>query len=280
MSRLEIGRQNRLKIVKRVPFGVYLSSEESHEEILLPTKYVPQGADIGDELDVFLYLDSEDRLIATTRKPKAMVGEFAWLKVVSNSKYGAFVDWGLEKDLFIPFREQRQKTIPGKYYLVYIYLDEESGRIAASTKYYKYLDQTADLFHEGQEVQVLVHEQSPIGYLALIEGKKNGLIYKNEVYDAKIRPGIHTTAYIQKIREDDKIDLVLQKQGFESVTDFAQVLLNEIKKSNGFIGLTDKSDPELIYARFGVSKKVFKKAVGTLYKQRKIQMAADGIELV
>lgn len=276
---IEIGRLNRLNVIKRVPFGLYLSMDEIDEEILLPNKYVPKAADIGSELDVFLYLDSEDRLIATTLKPKAMVGEFAWLKVVSNSKFGAFVDWGLEKDLFIPFREQRQKTIPGKSYLVYIYLDEESGRIAGSTKYYKFLKQDISSFHEGQEVNVLVHEETPIGFLALIEGKMNGLIYKNEVYRANIRTGSHTKAFIHKIREDGKIDLVLQKQGFESITDFAQILLNELKKSNGFIGLTDKSDPELIYERFGVSKKVFKKGVGNLYKMRKINLAKDGIEL-
>jgi predicted RNA-binding protein (virulence factor B family) len=276
---IEIGRLNRLKVVKRVPFGVYLSEENIEEEILLPNKYVPKSADIGAELEVFLYLDSEDRLIATTLKPKAMVGEFAWLKVVGNSKFGAFVDWGLEKDLFIPFREQRQKTIPGKSYLVYIYLDEESGRIAGSTKYYKFLEKDSSQFQEGQEVNVLLHEETPIGFLALIEGKMNGLIYKNEVYNAKIRPGSHTKAFIHRVRDDGKIDLVLQKQGIESVTDFALVLLNELKKSNGFIALTDKSDPQLIYERFGVSKKVFKKGVGALYKKRFISLDEHGIKL-
>ena len=270
---LDIGQQNKLKILRRVPFGVYLGHDDTEDDVLLPLKYVPQNAEIGDDLDVFLYLDSEDRLIATTRKPFAKVGEFAWLKIVQNSKYGAFAEWGLEKDLFIPFREQRQKTIPGKYYLVYVYLD------AGSTKYYKYLKKDSSQFHEGQEVNVLIHEQSPIGFLAIIEGKMNGLIYKNEIFKSKIKPGTKTQAFIHKIREDGKIDLVLNKQGFESVTDFADVLFSELNNSGGFIGLTDKSDPELIYERFGVSKKVFKKAVGNLYKSRKIRIERDGIVL-
>lgn len=276
---LNIGQQNKLIVKKRVPFGLYLGSDDIEEEILLPNKYVPQNAEVGNELDVFIYLDSEDRLIATTLKPKAKVKEFAWLQIVSNSKFGAFADWGLEKDLFIPFREQRQKTIPGNFYLVYVYLDEESGRIAGSTKYYKYLENDVS-YEEGQEVTVLIHEQTPIGFHAIIENQSNGLIYKNEIYQSNIKSGFKTKAYILRIREDGKIDLTLQKQGFNTVIDFTEQLLQEIIKSNGFIGVNDKSSPELIYERFGVSKKVFKKAVGNLYKQRKIKIEKDGIELI
>jgi len=257
-----------------------VGSEELGDEILLPGKYLPQNAEIGDTLDVFVYLDSEDRLIATTLKPYATVGDFAWLKIVSNSEYGAFAYWGLEKDLFIPFREQRQKTIPENFYLVYIYLDEESGRIAGSTKYYKYLESETSHFEIGQEVNILVHERTEIGFHAIIDNKMNGLIYKNEIFNTRVRPGTKTKAYIKQIREDGKIDLTLQKQGFSSVVDFSDKVLEALSKNNGFLGLTDKSSPELIYETFGVSKKVFKKAVGTLYKQRKIKLEKDGIELI
>jgi predicted RNA-binding protein (virulence factor B family) len=277
---IQIGKPNQLIINRKVPFGFYLKDEQSGDEVLLPLKYVPQNASIGNTLDVFIYLDSEDRLIATTRKPKAIVGEFAWLKVVSNSKFGAFADWGLEKDLFIPFREQRQKTIPGNSYLVYIYLDEESGRIAGSTKYYKYLGKTPTRFEEGQEVEVLVHEQTPIGFQAIIENEANGIIYKNEIYNTQVRTGKKTKAFIKKIREDGKIDLTLQKQGFNQVVEFTDQVIDALKKNNGFLGLNDNSSPELIYDTFGVSKKVFKKAIGQLYKQRKIKLEKDGIVLI
>jgi predicted RNA-binding protein (virulence factor B family) len=277
---IKIGQYNRLIINRQVPFGVYLKDTEGGEEVLLPKKYLPQKASTGDELDVFIYLDSEDRLIATTLKPKARVGDFTWLKVVGNSQFGAFMDWGLEKDLFVPFREQRNKTIPGNYYLVYIYLDEESGRIAGSTKYYKFLEKNVSGFEEGQEVDVLIHERTDLGFLAIIENKYNGLIYQNEIYRGNISSGSKTKAFIRRIREDGKVDLSLQKQGFESVKDFAAILLQDLKKSNGFIGLTDKSDPKLIYERFGVSKKVFKKGVGNLYKLRKIRIEKAGITLI
>jgi len=277
---IEIGKQNKLTIRRQVPFGVYVGSEELGDEILLPGKYLPQNAEIGDTLDVFVYLDSEDRLIATTLKPYATVGDFAWLKIVSNSEYGAFAYWGLEKDLFIPFREQRQKTIPENFYLVYIYLDEESGRIAGSTKYYKFFESETSQFEVGQEVNILVHERTEIGFHAIIDNKMNGLIYKNEIFNTRVRPGTKTKAYIKQIREDGKIDLTLQKQGFSSVVDFSDKVLEALSKNNGFLGLTDKSSPELIYETFGVSKKVFKKAVGTLYKQRKIKLEKDGIELI
>lgn len=275
---LEIGKFNQLEIVKEVPFGLYLNSEETGE-ILLPGKYVPENFEIGQMLDVFIYLDSEDRLIATTLKPKAVVGDFAVLKVVSNSKFGAFADWGLEKDLFIPFREQRQKTIPGNYYLTYVYLDEQSGRIAGSTKYYKFLEGDATIFELGQEVDILIFERTDIGYHAIIENKMNGLVYKNEIYNKNIKPGYKTKAYIKHIRDDGKIDLSLQQHGFKTVIEFTDTVLEKLKENNGFLGLNDKSSPELIYETFGVSKKVYKKAIGTLYKQRKIKIEKDGIEL-
>ena len=277
---IDIGKYNELRIVKKVPFGVYLEAE-GYGELLLPTKYVPRGAEKGQVVRVFVYLDSEDRLIATTREPYVTTGEFAWLKIVSNSKFGAFADWGLEKDLFIPFREQRQKTIPGNYYLTYVYLDEHSGRIVGSHKYYKYLDdEIRNELEEGMEVEILLHEQTEIGYKAIINDSCSGMLYKNEIYESGIRSGSRVKAYIKKMREDGKIDLSLNKSGFGAVLDFSEQIIRQLKENDGFLALNDKSSPELIYDYFGVSKKVFKKAIGNLYRERKIAIVNDGIELV
>jgi len=278
---LEIGNYNELEIVKNVPFGLYLEAE-GFGEILLPTKYVPENAEIGDLLNVFIYLDSEDRIIATTIKPMATVGQFAWLKIVSNSEYGAFADWGLEKDLFIPFREQREETQVDRSYLTYIYLDEHSGRLVGSHKYYKYLpdiDESPEL-EEKMEVEILLFERTDLGFKALINKTRIGMVYKNEIYNSKLSLGSHTKAYIKKIREDGKIDLSLQKIGYESVLDFNDIVLKKLNENNGFLAISDKSSPELIYEFFGVSKKVFKKAIGSLYKQRKIKIQKNGIELI
>jgi predicted RNA-binding protein (virulence factor B family) len=276
---VEIGKYNELNIVKEVPFGVYLEAE-GFGEILLPGKYVPKDAKKGDLIKVFIYLDSEDRIIATTLEPTAIVGEYAWLKVVSNSKFGAFAAWGLEKDLFIPFREQRQEPVTGRSYLTYIYLDEHSGRIVGSHKYYKFLQPDLVELKEGDEVDVLVFERTPIGFKAIVANQMTGILYKNEVFDTKIQPGSRTKAFIKKMREDQKIDLTLHKPGYASVISFTDKILAKLNQNNGFLSITDKSSPELIYEFFGVSKKVFKKAIGSLYKERKILIQKDGIELV
>ncbi len=276
---IEIGRTNRLKIVKTVPFGAYLDGKELGE-ILLPLKYVPDEADTGTELDVFLYLDSEERLIATTLRPKAQVGEFAMMKVVSNSKFGSFLQWNIEKDLFVPFKEQKNPLIIGKSYIFYIYFDEESGRIAASQKLFKFFAPDPEGLNEGDEVNILVYEHTPMGWKAIINHKHSGMLYSNEIFNTGISIGFESVAFIKKIREDGKIDLSLHRSGFGNVQDFSDVLMQKLEENEGFLSFNDNSSPELIYAAFGVSKKVFKKAVGSLYKNRKIRLVNGGIERI
>lgn len=276
---IEIGRFNRLKIIKSVPFGVYLDGGDMGE-ILLPLKYVPDTAKAGDELEIFLYLDSEERLIATTLKPIAQVGEFAFMTVVSNSKFGSFLRWNIEKDLFVPFKEQKSPLIIGRSYLFYVYFDDESGRIAASQKFYKFLSQDTSELSEGEEVKILVYELTPMGWKAIINHKYFGMLYRNEVFNSEVKVGFDSTAYIKKIREDGKVDLSLTKAGYGNIRDFTEILMEMLVENDGFLSFNDNSSPELIYAHFGVSKKVFKKAVGSLYKNRKIRLINGGIEWI
>jgi predicted RNA-binding protein (virulence factor B family) len=275
----EIGKYNVLKVVKDLDFGLYLDGGEELGEILLPRRYVPVNCTTGDELEVFIYLDSEDRLIATTEMPEATVGEFAFLKAVEVGKIGAFIDWGLPKDLLVPFREQKAKIEKGKSYVVYVYLDDESGRIAASSKIEKYLDNLPPDYEEGQEVDLMIFDQSDIGYKAIINNAHSGMLYANEVF-RNLRRGDKLKGYVKKVREDDKIDLILEKPGYEKVDAISQSILDKLKKANGFLDVTDKSPADEISNRFGISKKSFKKAIGALYKQRVIDIEAEGIRLV
>ena len=274
----QIGKINKLRVIKEVDFGVYLDGEELGE-ILLPQKYVPADYETDGMIDVFIYLDSEDRLIATTEKSVAMVGEFALLKVASVTKFGAFLDWGLPKDLLVPFREQKQKMEEGKSYVVFIYLDEESQRIAASAKPDKFLDLKPIKYTEGEEVDLLIYDKTDIGYKAIIEGTHSGILYENEVFQ-KLEMGQQTKGYIKKIREDNKIDLSLQKSGYENVDEVSKKILALLKEQDGFIPVTDKSPPEVISDIFGVSKKTFKKSIGALYKKRLISIDDDGIKSI
>ncbi|MGQ1786196.1 MULTISPECIES: CvfB family protein [unclassified Saccharicrinis] len=275
----EIGKYNVLKVVKDLDFGLYLDAGEDLGEILLPRRYVPVNCTVDDELEVFIYLDSEDRLIATTEMPEATVGEFAFLEVVSVGKVGAFLDWGLPKDLLVPFREQKMDMEKGKKYVVYVYLDDESRRIAASSKIEKFLDNLPPEFEEGQEVDLIVYHQSELGFKAIVNGTHTGILYDNEVY-RNLRRGDKVKGYIKKVREDDKIDLVLEKPGYGKVEGIAQSLLNRLEKANGFIDMTDKSSADEINRRLGISKKNFKKAVGSLYKQKIIDIEQGGIRLL
>jgi predicted RNA-binding protein (virulence factor B family) len=275
---LEIGRLNKLRVLKEVDFGVYLDGEE-FGEILLPKKYVPKNCRPGSIIEVFIYLDSEDRIIATTQKPYAMVGEFAELKVVSVSAAGAFLDWGLQKDLLVPFREQKQKMIKGKSYVVYVYFDEKSDRIAASAKLHKYLGKAPIDFRPGEDVDLLIYDETGMGYNAIINNTHMGLIYKNDIFQT-LETGQKIKGYIKNIREDDKIDLLLQKPGYEKVDDISKKILELIKQHDGFVSVTDKSPPEVIYKTFGVSKKTYKKAIGALFKKRLITIEDDGIKLI
>lgn len=273
-----IGQWNELEVVKTVDFGIYLDGGP-HGEILMPKRYVPEQYEIGNQLNVFIYLDSEDRLIATSETPKAVVGEFALLKVVSTTSIGAFLDWGLPKDLLVPFREQQQKMEAGHSYLVYIYLDDESQRIVATSKLNKCLNNIPVDYEIGEEVDLIIANQTDLGFNAIIDNSHWGMIYKNEIFQS-LKTGQKLKGYIKTIREDEKIDLVLQKEGYEKIDDITQTILNKLAANNGFLPLNDKSDPEVIKQTFQISKKNFKKAIGSLYKQRLISIETDGIKLL
>ncbi len=273
----EIGVFNNLRVIKEVDFGVYLDGGE-HEEILLPRRYVPENCNVDDNIRVFIYLDSEDRFIATTETPYAMVGDFALLKVVAVESVGAFLDWGLLKDLLVPFGEQSPTMEIGKSYIVRIYVDKQSNRIAATTRLDRYLDNDPGNFHAGQEVELLICNQTDIGYKAIINGTHWGVLYSNEVFQP-LKSGQKAKGYIKKVREDNKIDLSLHKPGYERVDDITDTILNVLKEQGGFISVTDKSSPETINKLFGVSKKTYKKAIGAIYRKRLITIESDGIRL-
>ena len=272
-----LGKYNQLEVVKEVDFGVYLNGGDDGE-ILLPSRYVPEGCKPGDMLNVFIYLDNEERLIATTLQPKVQVGEFACLEVAWVNEYGAFLDWGLMKDLFVPFREQKQKMQKGYRYVVHAHVDEDSYRIMASAKVERYLSKEIPPYQPGEEVEVMVWQRTDLGYKVIVDNQFSGLVYQREIFKA-LEPGMKMSAYIRQVREDGKIDLTLQKDGLQKVGDFAEVLLQYIKDHDGYTPLNDKSAAEDIYDAFEVSKKTFKKAVGDLYKKRLIVLVEDGIRL-
>ena len=272
------GRYNTLKVVKFVDFGVYLDGAEMGE-ILLPARYVPENCEVGDDLEVFIYFDSEDRIIATTEKPFAQVGEFAMLRVVAVNNIGAFMDWGLMKDLLVPFREQKMNMVAGRSYLVYLYLDPDSKRIAASAKLEKFLDNVIPEYQVGEEVSVIIESESELGYNAIINHLHRGILYHDEL-PAPLNKGQQMKVYIKKVREDKKIDLSLYRPGYEQVDGISQNILDQLKSAGGFLPLTDKSEAALIYDHFAISKKVFKKAIGSLYKQRRILLEEKGIRLM
>ena len=276
---IALGRFNILKVVKKVDFGMYLDGGEEGR-ILLPSRYVPQGCEVGDELNVFLYLDNEERLVATTQQPLAQVGDFACLRVAWVNQYGAFLDWGLMKDLFVPFREQRERMEVGRSYVVHVHLDDESYRIVASAKVERYLSvDERPPFQSGDEVDVLVWKRTDLGYKVIVDNRYAGLLFENQVF-RPLRVGDKMQAYVRQVRPDGKIDLALQREGRGKVADFSEELLEYIRRNQGRIQLTDKSPAEDIYAAFGVSKKTFKQAVGDLYKRRLIRLEADGIRLL
>ncbi len=273
----EIGKINSLRVVKEVDFGLYLDGGE-HGEILLPKRYVPENTKPEDVIDVFIYLDSDDRIIATTETPYIKIGEFACLKVVAVRPIGAFLDWGLMKDIFVPFREQKMKMEEGKSYVVTVYLDHETKRLVASAKIEKFLDNLPPAYQPGEEVDLLIASETDLGYNAIINNSHSGVLYKNEVFKPLHR-GDKMKGYIKKIREDEKIDLILQKPGYGKVDDISMQIIEVLKKNNGYMPVTDKTDPETIYELFGVSKKTYKKAIGSLFKFRLIDIEDKGIRL-
>lgn len=274
---VEIGRFNTLTVVKIVDFGIYLDGGE-RGEILMPKEYVPDNCFPDDEIKAFVYFDSEDRIIATTEVPYVQVGEFAFMKVVATSSVGAFLDWGLRKDLLVPFREQRDPMAEGKSYLVYAYVDKASDRIVASTKIDKYLDQIFPDYTPNQEVDILVARKTDLGYAVIVNNAHWGLIYDNEIFQ-RLKIGQRLKGYIKRVRDDEKIDVSLQPSGFAKIEGLAGEVLEKLKDYGGVLDISDKSDPEEIYNLFGCSKKNYKKALGTLLKQGLIVIGEKEIKL-
>ena len=279
---LRLGDYNTLRIVKTVDFGLYLDGGEEGE-ILLPQRYVTKDMHIGDEIEAFLYLDQEERPVATTERPYAKVGEFAYLQVAWVNQFGAFLKWGLMKDLFCPFREQKKRMEQGHSYIVYIKVDEDSYRLMATAKVEKYLSVPTinDLpsLQHGAEVDILVWQKTDLGFKVIINNKFQGLIFENQIFQP-LHSGMRLKAYVDHVRQDGKIDIVLQQTGRQQTLDFAEVLLRYLYENDGYCNLGDKSPAELIYDRFQVSKKAFKKAIGDLYRRRLIVIEEEGVRLV
>lgn len=278
---IQVGQYNTLRVVKEVDFGIYLDGGEAGE-ILLPAKYVPEGTAVDDEIEVFVYHDSEDRLIATTEEPYIMVGEFAFLETKTVNRIGAFLDWGITaKDLLVPYVEQRATMREGGVYLVYAYIDELTGRIAASSKVDKFLDNTPPQYTQNQEVEILVVQETALGYKVIVENRHWGIVYKNEIFKP-IEPGDFLTAYIKKVRDDEKLDVSLQPVGYEhAIGDGAltERIMTELQRAGGTLPYGDKTDADVIARTFGCSKKNFKKALGALYKAHRIEIAPNSIKI-
>ena len=278
MEKIQLGAYNRLTITKEVDFGLYLDGGDEGE-ILLPRRYVPATYKIGDEIDVFLYLDQDERLVATTEQPLAQVGDFAYLECSWVNEYGAFLNWGLMKDLFCPFREQKKRMEIGSSYIVYVTIDEESYRMMASAKVEHFLSKDKPPYKAGDEVQILVWQKTDLGFKAIIDNAYAGLIYRDQIFKY-VHTGDRMKAYVANVRPDGKIDLTLQHTGRQQTLDFSETLLTYLHEHGGTCDLGDKSDAEEIKARFEVSKKVYKKAIGDLYRRHLITISDGGIHLV
>jgi predicted RNA-binding protein (virulence factor B family) len=275
---LEIGKYNTLRVVKNVDFGVYLDGGNGME-ILLPTRYVPENCQVDDEIEVFIYHDNEGRLIATTVRPVATVGEFAWMKVKEVSDAGAFLEWGIMKDLLVPYREQKMAMQVGRSYIVYVYLDIITKRIVASARIDKFLDNVPPKYDHNKEVDLLVADETEIGYKVIINHLHWGLIYHNEVFRPLIK-GEKLKGYIKEVREDEKIDVSLFPLGYEKVDGIARQIFQTLQQNGGYLPVHDKSDADEIYSLFACSKKSFKKAIGALYKQQLISLDDKGIRII
>ena len=281
---VKVGEFNNLKVIRAVDFGLYL--DDGAEGILLPKRFVPKGAEIGDEVTVFLYHDGEDRLIATTQKPKGILGDIVKLRTISVTEHGAFLDNGLMKDLFVPKSKQQNVMIPNGEYLVKIYLDEQTGRLAATEKIEPFLSNEELTVKELEVVDLIVYRHTDIGYVCIINNQHTGVLHHNEIY-RNITAGDKFAGFIKKIYPEDKtsdlryrIDVAAGKPGYNRVEDETEKIIRLLNENAGFLPYPDKSDPEEIYSFFGMSKKTFKMTTGNLYKQRKISFEQDGIRLV
>ncbi|WP_274882828.1 CvfB family protein [Vibrio harveyi] len=275
---IKIGQINSLEVIKTADFGVFLDGED-YGSVLLPNKYVPEGTELGTHLDVFLYFDSESQLAATIDKPIAQVGEWGLMKIEGINKTGAFVNWGIkEKDLLIPFSEQRARFTAGQNILVYVYTDKASGRIVGTTKFNKWLDKTPANYEVNEQVDLIIAERSQLGYKAIVNGEHWGMIFPSDVF-GKLFIGKKLKGYIKQVREDGKIDLALQKVGVAKMDDLSSKVIELLEKKGGFLPLNDKSSPEAIFEAFRTSKGTYKKTIGGLYKAGKIVIEKDGIRL-
>lgn len=276
---VQLGQYNTLPVLKLVEFGLYLDGGDGLE-ILMPKRYIPEGAKEGDTLQVFVYQDSEARLIATNEHPYATAGQIASMRINSVNQVGAFADWGTSKELLIPHREQAQRMEEGRRYLIYVYIDQVSGRIAGTSKLDKYLNNVPPTYEAGEEVEALIWKPTPMGWKVIINQKHTGLLYQNQIFQ-ELHTGERLRAWVRGVRDDDKIDLSLQPLGYRQMIDPAEAtILKALHNHNGFMPLTDRSTPELIAFELQMSKKTFKKAIGALYKQQRIVLLPDGIKLL
>ncbi len=275
---MEIGKINTLVAARPTEYGFILVDEEENE-VLLPNAYLSKDIVLGEETDVFIYLDSEDRIVATILNPKVKLGEFGYLEAIDVNNYGAFMDWGLPKDLLVPFAEQGRKMEVGKFYPVYLLQDESTGRLIGSSKINKFLTFENIALKVGQEVDILPYGMTELGMNVIVENKYRGLIFKTNIHK-HIEEGNHIKAFVKKIRSDGKLDIMLEPIGYrKSIDQNTEIIINALKKNNGFIAITDKSSPQLIQKVLGLSKKAFKRGVGNLYKQKFIELEAEGIRL-
>ena len=275
---IEVGKYNALQVARLTAVGAFLTNEEG-EEVLLPKKFVPSTLEEGEEMNLFVYRDSHGRLTATTLAPSATVNQFAWMQVKQVTRVGAFLDWDLEKDLLVPFREQAMPMELDKWYMVYVYLDKETDRMVATSKLNKIFEKDLSGLEPGMKVDLLVWKRTDLGVKVIVNQKYQGLIFRNELF-RKIAPGEELKGYIKELREEGKIDILLDRPGHLSIEPQAQKVLNILQQNKGFLDLNDKSHPDHIRERLGMSKKAFKRAVGTLYKKKLIRIEDTGIFLI
>ena len=277
MEKYKIGHYNQLEILELGEHGAYLDGGE--DKILMPKKFIPENARPGDTVSVFVYLDQDNRLVATTEQALAEVGQFAYLKVAWVNQYGAFLSWGLTKDLFVPFKEQNKKMEKDRSYLVYIYIDDMTKRIVASAKLDKFVEVSCDKYNTGDSVKVIVWKQTELGYKVIVDNTYAGLLYKNEIFQ-QLHIGEQLDAVIKSVRPDGRLDVALQRDGKFHVDESSEKILAALREAGGFLPYGDKTSPEEIYRQFGISKKTFKKSVGALYKKQLLSIEEKGIKLL
>lgn len=276
---IEIGKYNELRILRETSVGLYLG-DESGEDVLLPNKYCPESFKIDDKINVFVYRDYAERKIATNLTPKITLNDFALLQVTAVADVGAFMDWGLEKDLLVPFSEQRERMEEGRWYIVYLAIDENSDRLYGSNMFENIIQNRILTVQEGEEIELMILQKTDLGFSALINYMHKGMIFENEIF-RKLNIGDKLKGFVKKIREDKKIDISLHPIGYDNSNDKNSALVyNALVENKGFLSISDKSSPDEIYAKFGISKKAYKRAISALYKQRKISIQTEGIKLI